>query len=405
MATLNVSYPATQADWEKLMAFAKLVRPQDSECHFLHRFRERPDLSATDHALLLEDDQIIATTSMVPHRHYFGDGELEVGELTMMATHPERRLEGHARRLYEHWLDEAQSRNYAYLYMYGPARVYETMGFVASAPAHHFPVMQMSREVLTSVMSPYRVRPLIKSDCSMLEELYDLANCRTPMAEVRSPAYWTYRLSQTHRDGFGWWVVVDENNIPQGYAWADLPHARLREVVAGNEEAARAILQWMRWELMERKLPHFTAQVPLNQRFAQYAIKVGAMVANPHHHYPGNGYATVKLLRLQPLLQALKTDFEKHLCESHYADKDFDFTFLMGDEAVSLRWWRQQLRIAPGSVGHEIRLNETQWAPLLTGYRSINDCENLELTPAERPLMKVLFPGSYPHIWDLEHIE
>lgn len=403
MSTITLTHPATPEDWEKLLAFSQLVHPRDNPALFIHLYKERPDLSPEDHAMLVEGEQIVATTSLLPHHHYFGDGELEVGEIALVGTHPDRRLEGLARRLLLHWLAEAEDRGYPYVYLYGIPRFYEPFGFAYAAPAHFYPYLRMTREVLEPVLSPYRVRPLIPADVPVLEELYDLANCRTPMAEVRSADYWTYRLNHTRRSGFSWWVAVDENNQPHGYVWADLEKARLREVVARHEEATRAILQWMRWEITERKLPEFTAQVPLHQTFAKTAFRIGATISNPNTIYPGNWGAMIKVIHLFPMLEAMRGVLEERLMESRYAYRpEFQATLVMGEQAVSLRWVHGKLQVAPGSAGREIRLPPTCWGPLLTGYRTIDEIPGLELEEAERHFLRVLFPGGHPYIWDLE---
>ena len=403
MSTITLTHPSTNEDWEKLLAFSKLVHPGDDPALFVHLYKERPDLSPEDHAMLVEDDQVIATCSLLPHHHYFGDSELEVGEIGLMGTHPDRRLEGHAERLLNHWLTEARDRGYPYVYLYGIPRFYEKFGFAYAAPFHAFPSLRMTREVLEPVLTPYRVRPMNAADVPVLQELYDMANFRTPMAEVRSPEYWTFRLAQTRQGGFGWWVAVDENNQPHGYAWADMEKARLREVVCGDDEAVRAILQWMKWTLAERKLSEFTAQVPMDQRFARQAVRLGAWVTDPHALFPGNWGAMIKVLRLQPLLEALRPQLEERLLDSRYARAEVMVTLVMGDEAVSLRYGsNQKLLVAPGSVGHEIKLPPAAWGPVLTGYKLAEEIPGVELNDAEKHLMRTLFGNGHPYIWDLE---
>lgn len=403
MSTITLTHPGNDEDWSKLLEFSKLVHPGDDPALFVHLYRERPDLTPEDHAMLVEDDQVIATCSLLPHHHYFGDGELEVGEIGLMGTHPDRRLEGHAERLLNHWLTEARDRGYPYVYLYGIPRFYEKFGFAHAAPFHAFPSLRMSREALEPVMSPYRVRPLNAADVPVLQELYDLENCRTPMAEVRSPEYWNYRLGHTRQGGFGWWVAVDENNQPHGYAWANLPEGRLREVIVGDEEAARAILQWMKWELAERKLPEFTAQVPLHQTFARTARRMGAYTADPHAIFPGNWGAMMKVLRLQPLLEALRPQLEERLLDSRYARGEVQVTFVMGEEAVSLRYtFNHKLMVAPGSVGREIHLPPAAWGPVITGYKAADEIPGVELTDPEKHLLRTLFSSGQPYIWDLE---
>lgn len=403
MSTLVLTHPTTQEDWEKLIAFSSLVNPGEDRATFVHIYRDRPDFVAENHAMLVDDGEIVATASLLPHHQYFGDDELVVGELALVGTHPDRRLEGHARRLIQHWLEVAREERYTYVYLYGGiGRVYETMGFSYALPSHKVASLRMSKEVLEAVLSPYRVRPMIAADIPVMEELYDRTNCHTPMAEVRSHEYWMYRLQHTRRGGFGWWVAVDETNTPHGYAWADVEKARLREVVVSNDEAARAILQWMRWELTERKLPEFTAQVPLNQHFARYAYRAGAMVANPHTLYPGNVGGMVKVLDWQPLVEGLKSSFEKRLHNSRYGDRDLEFTMVLDDASVNVRWAQGGVKVGPGSVGREIKLPGVVWTPLLTGYRTIDDYPHLEMDEREREFLRVLFPGGHPYVWDLE---
>lgn len=410
MSTLTLAHPTAAADWEKLLEFSKLVRPEGDHQALVRLYRDQPDLTPEDHAMLLDEDGVVvATASLLPHHHYFGDTELEVGELSLCATHPDRRLEGHAKRLIQHWLEEAKARNYAYVYLTGLPRVFDGHGFAYSAPAHYFPSLRMSREVLEPVLSPYRVRPLTMNDVAAVEDLYDRVNCRTRMAEVRSHDYWMYRLAHTRQGGFGWWVAVDANNQPHGYVWADLTRARLREVVAADDEASRAILQWMRWELTERKLPEFTAQVPLDQTFARLAHRCGALIANPHAFFPGNWAAMIKILAFQPLVEGLKSRFEANLNDSRYAGREFSATLVLtangAEEAVSLRFHSGHMLVGPGHMGQEIRLPAMVWAPLLTGYRTIDDFPHLDLAEPVRHLLRTLFTPGYPYMWDLEQGE
>jgi hypothetical protein len=170
-----------------------------------------------------------------------------------------------------------------------------------------------------------------------------------------------------------------------------------------DEEAARAILQWMKWEIAERKLPEFSAQVPLDQLFARTAVKMGAYTAEPHAIFPGNWGAMVKVLRLQPLLEALRPRLEERLQDSRYARGEVMVTFLMGDETVSLRYTpNHKLQVAPGSVGREINLPPAAWGPVLTGYKAADEIPGVELTEPEKHLMRTLFSEAHPYIWDLE---
>jgi predicted acetyltransferase len=403
MPFLVPSTPSNSADFEKLLALHAEATPEADLAAVSRLYRDRPEMDDACHLMAHDQEDLVATASLLPHRHYFGSSEVEVGELALVATRPARRLEGFSKALVTHALNEALQRHYAYVYLYGIPRFFEPFGFTYAGPAHFFPCLRMSLEVLGSVLSPYRVRPLMAADLPMLEELYDQANCRTPLAEVRSPAYWRYRLSHTHQGGFSWWVAVDEQNQPHGYVWADVKTARLREVVAADDEAVRAILQWMRWELTERKLNEFTAQVPLDQVFARHAHRLGALTANPHRLYPGNWGAMIKILKLMPVLEALGPRLEERIRLSRYGPHDLQVTLMLNEEAVSLRWLRDRLQVAPGSVGREIALSGAHWGPLLTGYRSIEDLGALHLQAGEAELLKVLFPEGAPYLWDLDH--
>lgn len=407
MPTATLTHPASAEDWEKLLAFSRLACPQADSATRLRHHRERPDCDPEQHPMLVDDDgSVVAAASVLHRRHYFGEGEIEVAELAFLGVHPDRRLQGHGKRLLAHCLDEARSRGAAYVYTYGIPRFFERHGFVHGAPAHDHACLRMSRAVLEPVLSPYRVRPLQASDRALLEELYDQANCKTTMAEVRSPEYWAYRLGQTRQGGFGWWVAVDENNQPHGYVWADLERACLREVVVGDDEASRAIMQWMRWELAERKLNEFTAQVPQDQPFARLAHRLGAQLSHPTALYPGNWGAQLRVLRFEPLMEALRPQLEGRLRSSRYALlHDLQVTLRMGDESVSLRWFRDTLQVAPGSVGREIMLPAACWTALLTGYRSVDDYPALAVDEAERHLLRTLFEGPAPFMWHLDHLE
>jgi hypothetical protein len=91
------------------------------------------------------------------------------------------------------------------------------------------------------------------------------------------------------------------------------------------------------------------------------------------------------------------------LLDSRYARAEVMVTLVMGDEAVSLRYGSShKLVVAPGSVGHEIHLPPAAWGPVLTGYKAADEIPGVELTEPEKHLMRTLFAGGHPYVWDLE---
>lgn len=399
----SLAHPETQADWERLVELLQAVAPRQNPQAFVHHYRERPDIDPQAHALLYDQEALVASASFIPHRHYFGQTEVEALEIAMLAVHPDRRLGGLASRLLAHGLAEAEALGASYLYAFGEVRFFERHGFAVAAPAPEFPRLWMRRAELTPILSPLRVRPMTANDVAVVEEIYDMVNCETLLAEVRSPEYWRYRLATAHHGGASFWVVVDAENLPRGYVWADLAQGHLLEAVVADEEAARAVLQWLRWELTERKLDAFTASVPPHQLFAQAAHRLGGYLAHPDAHAPGSVGPLVKLLRLQPLLEGLRARMEVRLANSRYAGvHDFQVTFVMGEEAVSLRLARGRLVVGPGSVGREIALPATAWAPILTGYGPGARAEHLPLDEAERHLLETLFAGQSAFHWSLD---
>lgn len=399
----TLSHPEAQGDWERLVSLLQAVSPRENPQAFLHHYRERPELDPEAHALLYEEEALAAAASFIPHRHYFGQTEIEALEIAMLAVHPDFRLKGLASRLLEHGLAEAEALGASALYAFGEVRFFERHGFAVAAPEPGFPRLFMRREELTPILSPLRVRPMTANDVAVVEEIYDMINCETLLAEVRSPEYWRYRLQTAHHGGATFWVVVDSENLPRGYVWADLAAGHLHEAVTADEEAARAVLQWLRWELSERSLPAFTASVPPHQLFARTAHRLGGYLAHPDAHAPGAVGPLVKLLRLQPFLEGLRPHMEARLANSRYAAlDDFQVTFVMGDEAVSLRKGHDRLVVGPGRVGREIALPSAAWAPILTGYGPGARSESLPLEEAERHLLETLFAGGKAFHWSLD---
>ena len=88
MTLAVLSHPSTTEDWEKLLAFSKLVHPKDSPELFVRLYKERPELGPENHAMLLEEGEILATASLLPHRPPF----LFVDELTELV--PGERAKG-----------------------------------------------------------------------------------------------------------------------------------------------------------------------------------------------------------------------------------------------------------------------------------------------------------------------
>lgn len=400
-----MGHPQGLADWERLAEFARQVQPEADAEALVRWLRDRPGFANEDHAMLFEGSQLVATASLLSHRVYLGEGELSVGELSCVGVHPEHRMEGHARALIGHWLAVAERRDYALVTTAEALpRVLEPFGFAPAAPCPGLASLRIQAQNLVGVMSPWRVRPMMGGDAPAIMGLYDRAMSGTPLAEVRTPEAWTAAWKATGRGGFGWWVAVDTENRVHGFAWAEREEGRLREVVAADEEAALALLQWLRWELAEHQLGEATASVPLDGVFARTAMRSGAWACEPHAPVMGWGSTAVRVGKLTPCITALRGHFEAALANSRFARTELQATFWCEQEAVSLRWTGSVAKVGPGGVGRDLRLPRWAWAPLIMGHRTVDELPGLELDEAERAFLRVLFPQARPWPGALDHL-
>lgn len=399
-----LGHPQGTQDWERLAELAQALRPEADATALVRWLRDRPRYAPEDHAMLLDGQALVGTASLLSHRVYLGEGELSMGVLTCVGVHPERRMEGHARALVGHWLAVAEQRGHALVATAEALpRVLEPFGFAPAAPAPGLPSLRIQANSLAGVMSPWRVRPMLPGDAHAVMGLYDRAMANTPLAEVRTAEAWMASWKATGLGGFGWWVAVDAENRVHGYVWSEREAGRLREVVAADEEAALAILQWLRWELSEHQLAEATASVPLDGVFARTAKRCGAWACDPHAPVPGWGALAVRVGRLTPCIEALKDRFQERLAASRYGRNELQVSFACEQESVSLRWTGSVAKVGPGGVGRDLRLPRWAWAPLVMGHRDVDQLPGLDLDEGERQLLLTLFPVGHPWSGALDH--
>lgn len=400
-----LGHPQGVQDWERLAELAQAIQPEGDAPALVRWLRDRPRFTPDDHAMLLEGEAVVASASLLSHRVYLGEGELSLGLLACVGVHPEHRMAGHARHLVIHALAQAEQRRWPLVATaQALPRVLEPFGFAPVAPCPGLPSLRILADSLAGVMSPWRVRPMLAGDMPAVMALYDRAMAHTALAEVRTPEAWAVAWKHTHQGGFGWWVVVDAENQAHGYAWAERGEGRLREVVAADEEAALALLQWLRWELQEQQRGEVSASVPLDGVFAKTAMRCGAWACEPHAPVAGWGALQVRVGRLAPCIEALRARFEHHLQASPYARHEMQVTFWCDQESVSLRWTGSVAKVGPGGVGRDLRLPRWAWAPLVMGHRGVEELPGLELDAGERHLLATLFPVGRPWASALDHL-
>ncbi|HEX7056299.1 MAG TPA: GNAT family N-acetyltransferase [Bacilli bacterium] len=366
---------------------------------FQKRLDFDPDYTLDTTWLALINGQIVSAVQIFPYRMYWGSVFLKVGGIGNVATLPEYRGLGLAKRILRMQCEYMRKNEFDLsLLLTGINSFYSRIGW-QTIPRQEWTVdAAVIRKSAHSTL--HLIRTFDEKDLGQVSQIYDEINSRWIAPMKRSKAYWIGQMKwETANPGH--FLVMEEQGRILAYMRYVLNgnELRIRDCCyrEENEQEALNLLSFILAK--EQQVESVRAELPSDHVMAVFFRKIGGQPKTD------NGYMW-RMFDLNETLRKLAPELSKRICKSRLSSEaDLSVALLLGvgnqlsllkisHEAVEVQPVRE-----PIAYNLAIDLTEEEWLRiLLTGCGAFG-----KPTRAGYEYIRVLFPDC-PHVfWHADH--
>lgn len=375
---------------------AKVFTPQYSEFeNYTSVIRlSDPTFEPKNVRLLEIDGKIVSHVHILPRMIQVGSVMLRCGGIGCVATPQEYQGHGYNKLLMEHCVQFMAAEGYDISLLDGIPNYYHKFGYEKVMPKYTW-ALELS--AVESLKRKHKIRKVIEADCRYLNQIYLKEFKAKSGIVVRTNDMWWSYLRLIHGD---LWVVVNSEEIPEGYIWFDRKNKqRVLEAGALNTTVSTSILSF----LAEKGKDHYQAEIEgdlfPNQRFVQFTT--GLFGGRFEIKFEKSGGWMGRICNLQSTLNKIVPELKKRLQCSQFACWNGSLTFAtdLGDVTIGIE--NSEFRITDRiSNSHmTIKIPQSALLQLVFGFHDIQElvfAGVIECDESTRQLFKVLFPKQRP---------
>lgn len=334
----------------------------------------------------------------------FGDAVVRMGGIGGVKTEEAYRRRGFARRLLESANDYMREAGFDIAGLFGIPNFYERWGYVPALPEYYLkvPVDNLKNAEMRHAVLDYSDR--YKAE---VLRIYELNNRLRVCSVVRYPESWAGFVR-----GTDWFVEADAkvfvggNGEVVGYLSLDKVTDRtaVAEVGYATEEVFESVAAFLANRASQHGHDEVLLLIPPDHEFAIYLRRYGCTVTQKFHQ---SGGGMMRVINLESLMAKLSVELSRRLASSGLCTRNFkeEFAIVTDIGSVLVRVERDKVEVSPAneaSVEERLELPQGRLVQLLTGYQTIDTLaasREVRCSPNLVPLLRVLFPPSYPYIW------
>jgi predicted N-acetyltransferase YhbS len=359
--------------------------------------------------LLVEDESthtIAASLCLIPWTWRYAGVALDIGEMGIVATHPDYRHRGLIRALDRRFKELLDEEAFDLSPIEGIPYFYRQFGYEYALPLDGGWHLRLD-QVPDGNAGGYTFRQAGLDDVPLLARLYDEAASDLDISADRSEAVWRFLLEHTPLTATqaDTWLVLDPAQTPVGYCRVDRMGFGEALIVADvsrlDHRAAAAVLGHVKALAVERGKPFIRLVTADSNPLVALARAWGAQDAGRYAwqiHIP----CVPRLLRkIGPIL-------EHRIAASPFAELTETVTLNLYKEAFELRFEAGRL-LDVDAVGFremgEINIPPLLLAPLVLGYRSRAELRSaypdVWVMGRAQALIDVLFPKMSAYMYTI----
>lgn len=398
---------STPEDVERLAAFNAIIHGGEVE-HMTRRLLLHHPRTCPDDWLFIEDEntgQIVSALCLIPWQWQYEEVTLKAGEMGIVGTLADYRHRGLCRTLVARFKERLYAGGYTISQIQGIPYYYRQFGYEYALPLIGGLRVEPHRIPAAEGDPRYSFRPATLDDIPTLVRLYDESNADLDICARRDTAIWRYILEQspgTDTEAETWIITEGDKAVGyyriERYGFGD--GLNICEASRLNHALAVAVFQHAKTRAADRTKPFIKAMLP--------ATHTLSTVARAWDAYDEGTYAwQIHLPDVALLLREIGPVLERRIAASPFAGLTQTVCLNLFKEAFELVFADGNLT-AVNAVGlregGDFNIPPLQFAPLVLGYRSLDEMKHMfpdiGINGQNCVLFEVLFPlmESYIHL-------
>ena len=401
-------------DIERVAAFNASVH-QDEGIDIFTRWKlggTHPAATFSD-CLFVEDTQrgeIVSSVSLLPQTWTYEGIPLQVGEVSLVGTHPDYRGRGLIRAQMDAIDHMLRTRGCLLACIEGIPYFYKQFGYEYAIPLASCARLELDRvpQLAAGQREPVTIRRMnVDTDLPPVRALYDAHAMELSIASVRDKALWRYQEAAPPGipEPPTTYVVEDGSGII-GYfrvhknMWGPLLEFGEAVLQPGCQEAWPTVLRFAREQAIARDYAQLCFALPQSHPLLAIAGRLGA---EPERQYAWQ----VRIVDYAAFLREVAPALEKRLARSPLASCSVPLDINMMAQVLHLQFDHGRLasvvqaKEPQGQV--TLRMPPLLLTQLLLGYRNCQQLMDCSLDawahPQVRPLVDILFPKTESFVY------
>jgi GNAT superfamily N-acetyltransferase len=352
---------------------------------------------------------------VIPFHIRVGAAVLRVDGIGGVATKPEYRMKGYARRVMQTAVEQMSDGDACISMLYGIPDFYHRFGYVTAGPEYLVFLWNLQRDI--PLPAGWNYREFTAQDLPAVQRIYEQQTAQATGTAVRSPDshVWQQLLKAPgNYPNDECWVAVDPQGAVRGYAWRARWCWSIRdvlereystslvfgEVIACSPEAADVLLAICCRRASEEGKEEALLAVPPDGLVAHAARYQDTRFEQV---YQANGGSMVRVLNVQRLARSMQPEWSRLVRAAKWTERMW-LTLCTDLGEVTLHIAPDEVRVT-GEVGEPhavVDLPQGTLAKLVFGVAPADDiCARLPTPPTDSVshLLQVLFPMRFQHMY------
>lgn len=368
-------------DAEQVGALIKLAFGTWGGPGYAKHLRKLPRSDWKNKRCVVDDGRIVAYLTIVPKDMYIGKALLKMAGIAAVCTHPETRMKGYGRVLFDDTIDFMEREKYDISVLYGIPNYYHKYGYEVVMGRHLFTVPNTE---LPTDMVRFPRSPLEKRDMRAICALYNGETrnhdgiCRRREMEPRKGAF---KLTDTRGRiaAYAFLAPAEESLV----VW---------EAVARDHEAAIQLLSALRLAAWRHGLSQLNIMMPPGYHVTDMLRNMNSVYHRTNVHRRG---CMGRVIDLPRLVAKMLPEWTELVGRSELAGRSGGVSLGIGDDVLRLYYHRGAVRAAVSGGKAGSRVTPERFIQMVCGYRSVAnlaDDSDVQIGRADMRALEVLFP-------------
>jgi len=403
----------------------------DTTGQFFRQFiAENPASSNPEfHRFVLQDDTVVAGTSLVERVLMWHGSEISAGEIDLVGTFEEHRKKGHSGALMDNCFETMRAKKIPLSYLWGIPRFYERYHYYYGYPNYFTAYISIPKSCSGKWESGGTFRRASDGDFEAIKNIYKKYNQSCSGWMVRSDELWDYYFRLTMRnEKCGWWVAGDP---VQAYAFVTGEKPIVKEIgIIGLENAeliddpklpvysppqtdpeqnsANAVMVDLVLGLFHEysEIENLDIFHHPDMPVGKWLKKYGANVRSSEDIWKGSWAGMVRINDPMLLLSLMTEKFSERLADSKFFGYtgEISITSEIGGAMISIR--DGDISVSECSDG-TVNIPASVLTPIMTGYRGFRRYKNAlpEIPEEIADVLGVLFPRDKIYMHNMIYID